>query len=452
MKGIGNPWRFCSAALGTAAVLGFVVASSAIPAAQAPAGPPAVSVKPVTFTKDVAPILQRSCQTCHRPDQMAPMSLLTYEDARPYARSIKNKVTARLMPPWHVERNIGIQKFKDDPSLTDDEVATIAAWVDQGAPRGSMADMPAPRQFDDDSIWHIKPDLIVEMPVTHVVPATGTDEFIDFIADTGLTEDRYVRAVETKPGPGARAVTHHLLTYLIQTVDPSEQLIGVNDVREGSNEVFLNEYAVGKNGDVLPANTGKLMKAGGKIRFSVHYHSSGKETSDRSRVALEFYPKGYVPKYHQISLQIAHADNGGQLDLPAGVVTRSDGYYHFDKPVHITAIQAHMHNLGKRMCVEAILPNNTTEQLNCVGWDFNWHKVYNYADDVSPLYPAGTVLHTILWHDNTAANRANPDPRNWRGYGQRTLDEMAFAWITWTNLTDDDYKVMVAERRKLNTN
>jgi hypothetical protein len=261
-----------------------------------------------------------------------------------------------------------------------------------------------------------------------------------------------VRAVETKPGPGARAVTHHLLTYLIQTVDPSEQLIGVNDVREGSSEVFLNEYAVGKNGDVLPANTGKLIKAGGKIRFSVHYHSSGKEAGDRSRVALEFYPKGYVPKYHQISLQIAHADNGGQLDLPAGVVTRSDGYYHFDKPVHITAIQAHMHNLGKRMCVEAILPNNTTEQLNCVGWDFNWHKVYNYADDVSPLYPAGTVLHTILWHDNTAANRANPDPRNWRGYGQRTLDEMAFAWVTWTNLTEDDYKAMVAERKKLNTN
>jgi hypothetical protein len=452
MNGIGKPWGFASAALGAAAVCGFVVASSAIPTAQVPAGPPAASVKPVTFTKDVAPILQRSCQNCHRPDQMAPMSLLTYEDARPYARSIKNKVATRLMPPWHVERNIGIQKFKDDPSLTDEEVATIAAWVDQGAPKGNMADMPAPRQFDDDSIWHIKPDLIVEMPVTHVVPATGSDEFIDFIADTGLTEDRYVRAVETKPGPGARAVTHHLLTYLIQTVDPSEQLIGVNDVREGSSEVFLNEYAVGKNGDVLPANTGKLIKAGGKIRFSVHYHSSGKETGDRSRVALEFYPKGYVPKYHQISLQIAHADNGGELDLPAGAVTRSDGYYHFDKPVHITAIQAHMHNLGKRMCVEAILPNNTTEQLNCVGWDFNWHKVYNYADDVSPLYPAGTVLHTMLWHDNTAANRANPDPRNWRGYGQRTLDEMAFAWVTWTNLTEDDYKTMVAERKKLNTN
>ena len=452
MKVAWRPWGFGSALLGLIAVLGFVAASSAVPSAQAPTSPVAASVKPVTFTKDVAPILQRSCQTCHRPDQMAPMSLLTYEDVRPYARSIKTRTAARAMPPWHIERNIGIQKFKDDPSLTDEEIATIGAWVDQGAPKGDMADMPPPRVFESDEIWHFKPDLVVEMPVVHVVPAAGPDVFMDFISDSGLTEDRYVRAVETKPGPGARGVTHHLLTYMIQTVDPSEALIGQNDRDSSAGETFLNEYAVGKNGDILPENTGKLMKAGAKIRFSTHYHSSGKETGDRSRVAVQFYPKGYVPKYHQISLQIAHADSGDNLDLPPGVISRSDGYYRFDKPVHITAIQAHMHNLGKRMCVEAILPTNTTTQLNCVGWDFAWHKVYNYADDVSPLLPAGTVLHTILWHDNSTANRHNPDPRNWRGFGQRTLDEMAFAWITWSNLTEEDYKAMVAERAKKNSN
>ena len=168
-----KPWRVGSALLGLAAALGFVAASVAVPRAQAQASPAAPSVKAVTFTKDVAPILQKSCQNCHRPDQMAPMSLLTYEDVRPYARSIKTRVVARAMPPWHVERNIGIQKFKDDPSLTDEEIATIAAWVDQGAPKGNMADMPAPRQFDDEDMWHFKPDLIVEMPVTHVVPANG---------------------------------------------------------------------------------------------------------------------------------------------------------------------------------------------------------------------------------------------------------------------------------------
>jgi len=416
--------------------------------AQSPAaGSPGVTPATVTFTKDVAPIFQRSCQNCHRPESNAPMSLITYEDARPYARSIRAKTASRLMPPWHVERNIGIQKFKDDPSLTEQEIATIAAWVDQGAQKGDMAHMPPPRTFADDDVWHIgKPDLIVEIPQPHVVPASGPDVWIDYIADSGLLEDRYVQAVETKPGPGARTVMHHLLTYLIQDVPDSEKLVGQEDVRQQQTETFLNEYAVGKNGDILPQNTGKLMKAGAKVRFNIHYHSSGRETVDRSRVGIKFYPKGYVPKYHQISLQIASANS--ELDIPAGVVSRSDGYYRFDKPVQVTAIQAHMHNIGKRMCLEAILPNNTTQQLNCIGWDFNWHKVYNYADEVSPLLPAGTVIHSTLWHDNTKANRANPDPRNWRGYGQRTVDEMAFAWVTWTNLEEEDYKTKVAERTR----
>ena len=403
---------------------------------------------PITFTKGVAPILQRSCQNCHRSGSNAPMSLITYEDARPYARSIKAKTTARLMPPWHIERNIGIQKFKDDPALTDQEIATIAAWVDQGALKGNIADMPPPRIFEDEDLWNIgKPDLIVEIPRDHVVPASGPDVWIDYIADSGLTEDRYVQAVETKPGSGARTVMHHLLTYLIQDLSENEKLVGQEDVRQQQTETFLNEYAVGKNGDILPDGTGKLMKAGSKVRFNIHYHSSGTQTVDRSRVALKFYPKGYVPKYHQISMQIAQA-NSSQLDLPPGVISRGDGYYRFDKPVQITAVQAHMHNLGKRMCLEAILPNNSTQQLNCMGWDFNWHKVYNYTDDVSPLLPAGTVLHSTIWHDNTKANRANPDPRNWRGYGQRTIDEMGFAWVTWTNLEEADYKTKAAERSK----
>src|ERR1700694_2282554 len=186
MKVVWRPWGFGSALLGLIAVLGFVAASTAVPSAQVAAGPAAASVRPVTFTKDIAPILQEHCQNCHRPDQMAPMSLLTYEDARPYARSIKTRTAARAMPPWHVERNIGIQKFKDDPSLTEDEIATIAAWADQGAPKGNMADMPPPKHFDDESIWHIKPDLVVEMPVTHVVPANSPDVFMDFISDSGL--------------------------------------------------------------------------------------------------------------------------------------------------------------------------------------------------------------------------------------------------------------------------
>jgi len=138
----------------------------------------------LTYAKDVAPIMQRSCQTCHRPGTNAPMSLLTYEDVRPWARAIKGKVTQRLMPPWHIERNVGIQQFKDDPSLSDREIATIASWVDAGAPKGSAADMPPAPEFPDDEAWHIgKPDLIVEIPKPHTVPSAGGDLWIDYIAD-----------------------------------------------------------------------------------------------------------------------------------------------------------------------------------------------------------------------------------------------------------------------------
>ena len=220
------------------------------------------------------------------------MSLMTYEDVRPWARAIKTRVRDRIMPPWHIERNVGIQKFKDDPSLSDEEIATIAAWSDAGAPRGNPADLPPPPMFPDEEAWHIgTPDLIVQIPKPHVVPANAADLWIDYIADSGLTEDRYLQAVEAKPGPGARAVVHHLLTYLIQEVDEDEVLSGRLDDRGTNSESFLNEYAVGKNGDILPDGTAKLVKAGAKIRFNLHYHAvrhrDSRPHADRAEVLSE---------------------------------------------------------------------------------------------------------------------------------------------------------------------
>jgi hypothetical protein len=244
-----------SFALGSAGVIAFVAVVHV--GAQAPAGRDAQSragapVSSLTYTKDVAPIMQRSCQTCHRPGTNAPMSLTTYEDVRPWARSIKAKVQARLMPPWHIERNVGIQQFKDDPSLSDAEIATIASWVDAGAPRGTTAEPPAPT-FPDDETWTIgEPDVIVEIPKPHIVAASGPDLWIDYIADSGLTEDRYLQAVEAKPGPGARAVVHHLLTYLIQDIDQDEVLAGRLDDRPTNNESFLNEFAVARTATSFP--------------------------------------------------------------------------------------------------------------------------------------------------------------------------------------------------------
>jgi hypothetical protein len=231
-----------------------------------------------TFTKDVAPILQRSCQSCHRPGQMAPMSLITYQDVRPWARSIKQRVMERQMPPWGIDPHVGIQSFKNDPSLRQDEIATIVKWVDAGAPMGNAADMPKPREFDDADRWHIgKPDVIVTSP-KHVVPAEAADWWGSYYVETGLTEDRYIKAIESKPGK--TAVVHHLLTYAVDAETTGDSN-GDDSNAEAAGE-FLNEFAVGKNGDLFPEGTGRLLRAGSKIKFDFHYHSVGQEITDQS--------------------------------------------------------------------------------------------------------------------------------------------------------------------------
>ena len=384
----------------------------------------------ITFSKDIAPILQRACQNCHRPGSIAPMSLLSYKDSRPWARSIKEKVVKRDMPPWFIDRTVGIHKFKGDPSLTDQEIETIAAWVDGGAPEGNPADMPPPRQFDDTDRWHIgKPDLIVSMPVTYTVSAQSSDQWINFTADPGLTEDRYVKAVETKPSVSGVRVVHHGGTSMI-----------FPDGTQGQ----LNEYAVGKNGDIFPDGSGKLIKAGTKFRFGMHYHSIGQETTDRTSVGLILYPKGYVPKH------VIHAvmDETKDIDIPPGADNvRSDAYYKMERPARLTSYQPHMHNRGKAQCIEAIYPDMRVEQLNCVNrYNFGWQIAYTYADDVAPLLPTGTILHVISWHDNSARNPWNPDPRSWVGYGERSTEDMARAWLDFYYMSDDEFKAEVAAR------
>ena len=387
----------------------------------------------VTFTKDVAPILQRACQNCHRPNNIAPMSLLTYQEARPWARSIRENVIKRSMPPWFIDRNVGIRQFKNDPSLTVKEIATIAAWVDSGAPEGNRADMPPPRRFEDADQWHIgKPDLIVSMPVSFTVKPESSDWWGYFTADSGLTEDRYIKAIETKPSPGGGIrVVHHAVTSLIDD----------DGVSEGGT---LNEYAVGKNGDIYPEDSGKLIKAGARVRFNMHYHAIGRQITDQTSVGIVFYPKGYVPR-HVMNTVIAQTQD---IDIPAGADNvRSDAYYKLEKPARLTGYQPHMHNRGKAQCMEAIYPNMTVEELSCVNrYNFGWQIVYNYADDVTPLLPAGTILHLISWHDNSTKNPWNPDPRNWVGYGERTSDDMSRAWLNYYYLSDEEFKAEVAAR------
>lgn len=392
----------------------------------------------VTFTKDVAPIFQRSCQSCHRPGSIAPMSLLTFEEARPWARSIRTQVSRRAMPPWFVDKNVGIQRFKDDRSLSEHDLQTIVAWVDAGAPKGNPADMPPPRAFNDNNYeWTLAdqlgraPDLVVPIPAPFVVKAGTPNWWVDMVSDMGLSEDRWVKAYETKPSLEGFPVVHHATTSMLEP--------------DGTEE-GLSEYALGKTGDIHPDGTGRQVKAGTKIRWNMHYSAkpNGEDTTDRTSIAFWFYPRGYQPKRPLIRRSVGSVTD---LDFPPGENNiRTDGYTMLDDNVRLTVFQPHLHNLGKRQCLEAIYRDGRVQTLNCINWDFGWHIAYNYEDDVQPLLPKGTVLHVISWHDNSKANKWATDTRNWVGWGNRSTDDMSFAHISWFTLTDEEYQQQLKER------
>lgn len=407
----------------------------------------AAAEEQVTFTKDVATILQEHCQVCHRVGTFAPMSLVTYEQARPWARSIKQKVLAREMPPWFIDKNIGVQHFSNDASLTDQEIATLAKWVDGGAPEGNPANMPPPRSFPDGQAWQIgKPDMIVTLPKDVIVKAKGPDWWPDILVDPGLTEDRYIQAVQIIPTKGNQVI-HHIRTSIVEPdagTRHSGQLDGNVALEVGEQGVFLNEYAIGKGGDVFPEGSGRLIKAGTKVNFQFHIHSSGTETPTNVALGLKLYPKGYKPIHAITSLTVGV----NEIDLrPREANVRSDAYMPLIKPARLLSFQPHMHNRGKAECLEAIYPNGKTEMLNCARFLFNWHLNYVYADDEAPLLPAGTLLHSIMWHDNSADAKFNPDPDAQITWGERTIDEMGSAWLSYYYMSDEDFKKETEARK-----
>jgi hypothetical protein len=403
-----------------------------------------------TFSKDVAPIFQEKCEACHRPDSIAPMSLRTYAEVRPWVRSIRARIAERQMPPWHIDKTVGIQKFKNDRSLSDDQIDTILRWADAGAPQGDPKQMPAAKTWSEDQGWNFaplfgqkEPDLVIESyPFT--MPAVSQDAWDKRVTPTGITEPRWVRAIELRPKTiKGRRITHHAIAYLEQE-DPSAP-----PAMSFLPTPFV-EWAVGKQGEMMRPDTGKLLLPGSKFHWDIHYSQAGEEITNLVQVGIYFYPKGQEPKYRNTLTLVPAAL--GTLDLRPNQVTVSEGYTPLRENARIESFQAHMHLRGKAMMMEAIFPTGQKQVLSLVSdYNFNWHTTYVYADDAAPLLPKGTILKVTAWHDNTAAKKSNPDPNQWVGWGDRTVDEMAHAWVNIVYIKDEDFKVEQEKRRAIQT-
>ncbi len=405
-----------------------------------------ITTPPVTFAKDVAPIFQAKCEECHRKGTAAPMSLATYQETRPWAKAIKERVIKRQMPPWHIDKTVGIQKFQNDRSLTDAQIDTIVRWVDAGAPPGDPKDLPPPLKWPEDEQWQLakqfgQPDLVIKSE-PYTMPAHGQDVWWKPATPIPVTETRWVRAVEMRPGTTAgRRITHHALARL----DQQEPGVSSDDPANGPG--LLMEWAVGKQFDVYRPNTGKLLLPGSQIRWDIHLHAVGEEICDHVELGIYLYPKGEIPKY-RTRLTLFASTPGFVLDIPPNSLSETQDFHVLKAPARLENFQPHMHLRGKAMSMKAILPDGTVRMLSYVDhFNFNWMTNYIYADDAAPVLPKGTVLCITSWYDNTTANPNNPDPNQWVGYGDRTVDEMGHAWVNVTYISDDDYKEWLAKHK-----
>jgi hypothetical protein len=422
----------------------------------------------VTFSKHVAPIFYRNCTSCHRPDELAPMSLLTYKDARPWARAIKEKVVTREMPPWPADPHYG--QFANDKRLSQSDVDTIAAWVDQGAKEGNPRDLPAAPSYNDD--WRIgKPDVILSMPQEYTTAAAGSDEYLDFVIPTNFTDYKWVKAVEIHPGN--KRIVHHVVAF-IQTPQMQEaaraglaaagtatsESIFYRDgtlVRtradapvyddgcsapnggfaRGSGQETLGPilgfYAPGKDVDAFPDGAAKGIPPGSNIVIQMHYSkTTGKVEKDRTSVGLVFY-KSAPDKILQSNGALNH-----YFMIPAGAPNHEvKACYNFRQDTELITLMPHMHKRGKDMRYDIVYPDGRTETLlNVPSYSFNWQSMYRF--DKPALIPKGSKLIVTAHYDNSLRNKSNPDPAKAVRWGDPTYDEMMVGYI--------DYIVKTRER------
>ena len=380
----------------------------------------------VTFTKDVAPILQTHCQSCHRPGEAAPFSMLTYEDVRPWVGAMKLAVQQKIMPPWFADPQYG--HFANDRSLSQQDIKTIVSWVTAGAPEGDPKDMPPAVKFTQG--WGIpQPDLVFQLPQPFPVPASGMVEYQYVIVPTGFTKDTWVQAAEVRPTE--RAVVHHIVAYVREPGSNyfKDQKPGVffeapppkTDDKTDTSALpsdFLVGYAPGQPAEILQPGQGKLIKAGSDIVFEVHYTPNGKPVMDRTKLGLVLAKE--TPKQR---VQTLSATNGTFQIPPGDPDYRVDASFEVGAQVTLAGLHPHMHTRGKDFEYRLVFPDGETRTiLRVPAYNWHWQLWYNLEEPI--ILPKGTRIECTAHFDNSANNPENPDPTKTVIWGQQNWDEM----------------------------
>lgn len=423
-----------------ASVIGLFSAMAFVPALAGAAEPQGHEI---TYAGEVSRIIQDNCQICHQLGQIGPMSFTSYEEVRPWAPLIRLKVLQREMPPYQYDNDIGVQELKGDWRMSDEDINTLVAWVDAGAPFGNAEDLPPAKEYPAVGEWRLAgelgpPDHIIQSSAWDV-PANGQDLWWEPEVDSGITQNRCIKAIETLPSAAAHGSTHHANSHFLTENEKGEWVLAGR----------LSEYAYGKLGEMVPEGACRTAPANSKVGWSIHYYPDGKAVADdQVSVGIWYQDENFDEDAAYPQDLRAYNLQGGDYDIPPHGKLMTQGFHSFDHPVRLDSWQPHLHLRGVAMTMEVFYPETGRREVlsQASNWNAGWNHSHTYEDGFQPLLPAGATIILTAWYDNTAANPRNPDPDQWVATGQRTTDEMSHAWIAVTHLDEEGYQQQLAER------